>query len=202
MMIETEKTRDALIIFVKNSKLGKVKTRIAKDTDDAQALAIYEELLTITRSLAKSLDCDIIVYYSDQTVADAWDDLPCIKKLQSGKDLGERMHHAFKECLPDYDKLLLIGSDCPYITSADINLAFRSLTKSDLVLGPVMDGGYYLIGMKKLEPALFKNISWSTDKVLNETMDIADNLELTFGLLDTYDDIDHYKDWKEYQKGL
>lgn len=202
MMIETVKTRDALIIFIKNSKLGQVKTRIAKDTDDAQALDIYEKLLTITLNLAKSLDCDIIVYYSDEIVADAWDHIPCIKKLQSGKDLGERMHHAFKECLSDYDKLLLIGSDCPYITTADIQLAFRSLTKSDLVLGPVMDGGYYLIGMKKLEPALFKNIAWSTDKVLNQTMEIADNLELTFGLLDTYDDIDHYKDWIEYQKGL
>lgn len=199
--MDQPKTKDALIVFVKNPELGKVKTRISKTSSDQEALAIYKELLDVILTLCSTLTCDIIVYYSDKIVPDEWDSISCIKKIQRGNDLGDRMNNAFAESLKNYDKLLLIGSDCPYILKSDIELGFRSLNKSDLVLGPAMDGGYYLIGMKKLEPSLFKNISWSTDKVLTQTMEIADELELVFGLLDTYEDIDTFKEWQTYKKG-
>ncbi len=197
--MENVSNKAALIIFTKNPVLGKVKTRVAKDAGDEKALEIYKELLTITRALAVSVKCDVLVYYSDKIVSDEWDTILCHKKQQVGDDLGQRMSQAFKESFDEYDRLFLIGSDCPYINSETVHEAFSVLNTHDLVLGPVTDGGYFGIGMNKHVPEVFQDVTWSSEHVLGQTIEIADNLDMEISLLDTLDDIDHYDDWLIYQ---
>lgn len=197
-----ENLKSALIIFTKNPELGKVKTRVAKDAGDVKALEIYKELLRITRELAASVNVDVLVYYSNQIVSDEWDTISCIKKQQHGDDLGIRMSNALKESFDTYDQLFLIGSDCPYINTETIEEAFRVLDQHDLVIGPVTDGGYFGIGMKAYNPQIFEGVAWSSEHVLRQTLDIADDLELEISLLDTLDDIDHYEDWLTYQRTI
>ena len=93
-----------------------------------------------------------------------------------------------------YEKIVLIGSDIPTLTVDTIVESFRLLKTSDSVLGPGFDGGYYLIGMKKLFPELFKGISWSTSRVFDETMAIISKNNISFNTLKSMRDIDNFEE--------
>ena len=110
---------------------------------------------------------------------------------QEGEDIGDKMHHAFENAIErGSDACLLIGSDCPELSTEILTKAFNALKDKDLVLGPAMDGGYYLMGLKKPCPELFSDISWSTDEVLRETLTKADQLGMSVYQLPTLSDID------------
>ncbi len=161
-----------LIIFVKNPVLGKVKTRLAKSIGDEKALKIYKYLIDHTCSVAGMTHADIEVWYSDFKVDQKNGVLPEAKtKVQIEGDLGEKMSFAFRQGFRNgYKRIVIIGSDCPEITSGHIDDAFQCLQISDIVLGPSVDGGYYLLGMKKWNPKLFQNIEWSTSRVYSQTV--------------------------------
>ena len=196
-------SRSALIVFVKNSDADDVKTRIAREVGEAKALAIYEELLITCRSLCAKIDVDVIVFYSHHIVSsDPWDNIAALKYRQMGLDLGERMVHAFQTCFLLYNKLAIIGSDCPYINTQTITTCFDALDKTDYVVGPAVDGGYYLLGMNSPEESMFKDISWSTNKVFSQTIDTIFAQKKSVAILDELEDIDYYNDylkWKENQ---
>jgi rSAM/selenodomain-associated transferase 1 len=190
----------ALIIFIKNPVLGKVKTRIAAEAGDAVALDIYKNLLDHTRSIADQVDAARLLFYSDRVVRlDQWAEKKYSKTVQSGEDLGERMLNAFKQT-SEYDKKIIIGSDCPGITVDLIDQAYTALDYHDVVIGPSKDGGYYLLGMNSLVPEIFKSIPWSTDQVLTETVRVLQNKRLLYKLLPTLADVDTLADW-EAEKG-
>jgi hypothetical protein len=92
------------------------------------------------------------------------------------------------------NRVVLIGTDCPDLNNQLISQAFDSLKSHDLVLGPARDGGYYLIGLRRLIPELFAEITWSTAEVLSQTQSIAQNLELTIAYLPLLSDIDRPED--------
>ena len=189
----------ALIVFVKNPELGKVKTRLAADLGDASALEIYLSLLDHTRKTALSIEADRYTYYSHYVEEeDEWNNRDFRKCLQSGMSLGQRMLSAFKESLEEYDRAILIGSDCPGITPDLLELGFDLLRFSDVVLGPSMDGGYYLIGMKKPQPELFRKMPWSTDLVLGETRSRLRQAGLQWEELPVLADIDRGEDWQRW----
>ncbi|MBK8053595.1 MAG: TIGR04282 family arsenosugar biosynthesis glycosyltransferase [Saprospiraceae bacterium] len=195
---------DKLIIFIKNPIVGKVKTRIAAGSDDDQALIIYKKLLKITRKITTTLNVDKYLFYSDAiSLDDDWDNNKYIKKKQADGDLGHRMFHAFQTCFSsqaNFDsKVLIIGSDCPYITPALIENAFSALDDHDVVIGPTKDGGYYLLGMKKLHQALFYGVNWSSDTVFNTTLEKIKNNGLSYTQTTLLNDIDTYEDWVEFQ---
>ena len=181
----------ALIIFTKNLIYGKVKTRLAATIGNDKAMHIYKSLVAHTHSVTTPLDCDKIVYYSEFIEPDDIWSSGYIKAQQSGRDLGERMLHAFNEILDRaYSKVLIIGTDCPSLSADIINEAFERLNDHDLVLGPSMDGGYYLLGMKKPCTKLFENIAWSTATVLYHTIAVINDLNLSYHLLPLLNDID------------
>ncbi|MBD0337160.1 MAG: TIGR04282 family arsenosugar biosynthesis glycosyltransferase, partial [Cyanobacteria bacterium Co-bin13] len=92
-------------------------------------------------------------------------------------DLGQRLAFAFHQGFAaGQARLLAIGSDCPAIGESQITSALRLLQHHDLVLGPALDGGYYLIGLRQSIPALFEGISWGSERVLEETVAIASHL--------------------------
>lgn len=186
--------KEALIIFVRNPVLGKVKTRIAATIGDENALAIYKHLLQYTKQIVSLVDVTKHIFYADELNGnDLWDGNE--KYLQSGVDLGDRMKNAFN-CVfaKGYSKVIIIGSDCFELTPDILNSAFDKLDRSDIVIGPAKDGGYYLLGMGKPNPYLFDNIQWSTNRVLHETIEIMRENNLSFSLLTELNDIDEAKD--------
>ncbi len=184
-----------LIIFIKNPVLGKVKTRLAEAVGDQQALEIYIALLEKTREEALQVKAKRFLYYSDRVQRDEWLENDFKKKPQSKGDLGQKMQAAFQHVMEQQQKkCIIIGSDC-YDLSADIiERAFFLLDDSDVVIGPANDGGYYLLGMKSFHPALFMNVEWSTEKVLDQTLAHAKNLNLRVALLEELIDLDTFDD--------
>lgn len=192
--------RNALIVFVRNPEPGKVKTRLAASVGDEAALAIYLELLQITRQVALSVEAERYLWYShfiDE--GDKWPSSDFTKKLQQGDDLGSRMAFAFSESLKDHDKAVIIGSDCPYLTPALIEEGFDALDDHDFVIGPATDGGYYLLGMRQFVPEIFQDIQWSTDSVCGETIRKIGQAGARYHLLPVRTDIDEIEDWRAYR---
>lgn len=186
----------ALIIFVKNPEKGKVKTRLAASVGDDAALKIYKFLLSHTHAITNDFPAVCWVYYADRMVqGDLWDDGVYKKAEQNGYDLGARMENAFEEAFRNgYKKVCIIGSDCYELTQEVLLRAFEELEEADIVLGPSRDGGYYLLGMKKLHKPFFINKQWSTDSVAYETIKDITSLGLSYRLLPLLSDVDHVED--------
>lgn len=189
-----------LLIFIKNPIKGKVKTRIAATTGDDKALKIYLELLRNTRKIATQINATQHLFYADFiNNNDDWSDTIFNKQLQVNGDLGIKMATAFQTIFnQNATKCVLIGSDCASLTPDIINQAFTQLDECDFVVGPAIDGGYYLIGMQQYSPEIFDNIDWSTEKVLSQTVSIIEEHNKTFALLPTLSDIDYEEDWIKY----
>ncbi|WP_373548508.1 TIGR04282 family arsenosugar biosynthesis glycosyltransferase [Haliscomenobacter sp.] len=189
----------SVIIFIKNPALGKVKTRLAATIGDEAALAVYHKLSQRAREVALALDVPRHLFYSDFIDGnDDWDNTLFIKKQQAGGDLGERMHLAFVDTLQTSYKAVIIGSDCPLLTPGIVQLALDQLEQHPYVLGPALDGGYYLLGMRKPSPELFENMEWSTEDVAKITLERMAESGASCYLLPVLPDIDVEEDWRKY----
>ena len=183
---------NVLLIFIKNPQKGNVKTRLAQTVGDEKALEVYHKLLKRTREITSGLRCDRQVWYSSFIEHDdIWSSENFEKRLQKGKDLGERMSHAFERAFIDgYKKVVIIGSDCADINGQFIEQAFHKLENSDVVVGPAQDGGYYLLGMREFHPDLFAGIDWSTSSVFQQTVKRIKEKQRSIELLPILNDID------------
>jgi uncharacterized protein len=188
--------RQLLIIFYRNPELSKVKTRLASAIGDGYALAIYLKLAEHTRSVCGALDVGKVVCYSEYIDhEDAWSDSLYSKALQRGNDLGERMSNAFQDGFSKgYKQICIIGTDCLELSATEIKNAFRALSDHEVVVGPAVDGGYYLLGMNTLHDTLLKNKHWSTSTVLAETLAACDKLGVSVAELAPLRDIDTLDD--------
>ncbi|WP_425393146.1 TIGR04282 family arsenosugar biosynthesis glycosyltransferase [Ekhidna sp.] len=186
------------MIFVKNLIPGMVKTRLAEDIGIDKALDVYQELVHHTHKITKKLEVDKSVFYSEYVeIEDIWDNGDFKLTSQKGFTLGEKMSNAFDEGFDSYNKVIIIGSDCYDLSSKHIKLAFEMLEENDVVVGPAKDGGYYLLGMSEYFPQLFQDKEYSTDKVLKELLEEAEELELSVYKLPVLNDIDTLEDLKE-----
>lgn len=192
--------KQALIIFARNPVRGKVKTRLAATMGDDIALSIYQSLLEHTVQITQQLDCDRYVFYADGiSLNDIWQDDIYLKKSQEGKDLGQRMLHAFSILFQQgYQKIIIIGTDCFELSSSILWDAFTALDHNEAVIGPSVDGGYYLLGMRQFFPFLFEDKAWSTDIVYDSTIQQLKLHQINYYTLPTLNDIDTEEDWKEY----
>lgn len=188
-----------LIIFVKNPIPGTVKTRIARTVGNERAVAVYQHLLRHTQAITQQLRCHRVVYYGDFiNEDDGWNG--CEKRLQVDGNLGQRMQESFREQFEHgADRVAIIGSDCLSITARHIETAFASLDEADVVIGPATDGGYYLLAMKKLHPALFDGMPWSQPDLRQQTERAIRVNGLTVCQLDELTDID---EWADYENAL
>ncbi|PWT73525.1 MAG: glycosyltransferase [Bacteroidetes bacterium] len=194
--------KDAVLIFARNLNFGKVKTRIAATGGNDLAFSVYNHLLKYTAFITKHLPFEKVVFYSTQIDrGDIWDDSIYQKQVQIGNDLGERMYNAlFSTFKLGCSKAIIIGTDCLELTADIILNAFELLNQHETVIGPAKDGGYYLIGMKNAHDELFRDISWSTDKVLEQTIAICDQLQLSRKMLNVLSDIDDENDLRNMNK--
>lgn len=185
-----------LLILIRNPQLGKVKTRLARTLGDAEALRIYLVLLDRTRRAAQDVEATRWLFYSDFIPEeDAWSASDFIKKVQYPGDLGERMASAFQAAFDaGATKALIIGSDCPDMSGEVLQKAFDALDRSDFVIGPTPDGGYYLLGMKQPERSVFQDIEWSTETVRSRTEEKIQTAGYSCALLPVLSDLDTEED--------
>lgn len=192
------RSENLLLIFTRNPEFGKVKTRLARDVGDSTALDIYKFLLEHTADITKDVSADKEVYYSEEIKsADLWDNSIYSKKLQQGNNLGEKMRNAFEAGFNNgYKRILIIGSDMYDLAPEDIEKAFDKLQDHDYVIGPAEDGGYYLLGMKRVNEQLFAEKDWGTSTVLADTLSNLN--DENYFLLEARNDVDHYSDIKDH----
>lgn len=194
--------KPALIIFIKNPIPGKTKTRLAASVGNEMALKMYGILSRWARDQAVGLGDGVsrYLYYSDEVDAnDDWPNDLFVKRTQSGPELGERMNNAFQEVRADgHENILIIGSDCPGITTSYLTEAFAGLKDAEVVIGPAFDGGYTLLGAKTPIPFLFTEMEWSTESVLENTISRAQAKNLSVKELVSLSDVDYIADWHSY----
>lgn len=197
----------ALIIFAKAPAPGQVKTRLCPPLTPDEAATLHGsfvlDTLERTKIAVTRLTLPIDRYLAcapSSTLAffKIMEERQGVKLIdQEGDDLGARMSQAFATMFArSYQRVLIVGTDVPSLPLDHYRQALALLEQHDLVLGPALDGGYYLIGLNKPAPTLFENIPWSTGQVLALTRKKADNLGLSQALLPEWRDIDTIDDVK------
>ncbi|MFP4300338.1 MAG: TIGR04282 family arsenosugar biosynthesis glycosyltransferase [Spirulinaceae cyanobacterium] len=190
---------DCLIIFTRYPEPGKTKTRLIPALGAEQAAKLQQTFTESTLQKAQTLSTSvqIEVHFANgntQKMQD-WLGQNITVKPQFQGNLGQRMAASFQQAFESGNqRVVIIGIDCPDLTPALLQKAFTLLQNQDLVLGKALDGGYYLIGLQHLIPALFQNIAWGTDTVLQQTVEIATKLQLQVAYLPTLRDIDTPED--------
>ena len=190
----------AVIVFLKAPEQGRVKTRLAKKLNKGLVIDLYKAFVIDILDAAHPNGTPEIFYYPQhrkKMIVD-WLGQRYPYTCQAGSDLGERMVSAFEKTFnKGYDKAVLIGTDIPELNVKILKLAFERLAVHDLVLGPSRDGGYYLIGFNRASYSsqIFNNIAWSTPQVFAQTLDQANQNNLTYFLLPELNDIDTLEDF-------
>ena len=194
--------RQCLIIFTRYPIPGKAKTRLIPALGAEGAANLHARMSEYTLAQAREFCCDdfssIEVHYADESIdslmAD-WlgDDL--VYHSQGTGDLGNRMARSIDLTFQSgHNQVIIIGTDCPRLDAGLIKSAFEQLLNCDLILGPAIDGGYYLIGLRRFIPELFVGINWSTEQVLAQTVEIANRLGLSIVYLPWLTDVDRPED--------
>lgn len=196
--------KDGLLIFQKNLLMGKVKTRLAETMGDRAAFEAYQRLVDYTHQAASKSPIQKILFFSDYLEEDVSNFPQGYRfELQSAGGLGEKMGNAFQKLFGEnFDRLVIIGTDCAEITPEIISRAFDSLEDREVVIGPAKDGGYYLLGMREFHPGLFEGIPWSTDQVASLTLDYLAGNRISYAVLPTLADVDVEADWIKVKNKL
>lgn len=192
---------ERLIIFTRYPCPGKTKTRIIPALGEQGAADLQHNMtLHILRvaehALRPGRTLEIRYEGGDASRVRQWlgNQVRHLNRQPKG-DLGKRLKVSFGEAFAEGAcSVVAIGADCPDITADVLDQAFGALLHDELVVGPATDGGYYLIGMNRLRPELFADISWGTAMVLEETLKKAEKIGSTLTLLKTLDDIDRPED--------
>ena len=194
-----------LVIFARAPGLARAKHRLGQEIGATEAARFYRRALerTIARcGRDRRWRTWLCITPDRETGHPAWDAAgrPLTKIGQGSGDLGARMARPFRSLPPG--PVVLIGSDIPTVTPAIIATAFRALGRHDLVFGPAADGGYWLIGAKRVRPwprGIFAGVRWSSAQALADTRANIDPCQ-SVGLVATLEDIDDagsYQRWKE-----
>ncbi len=193
--VVTPRWRPRLVMMVRLPAMGRVKTRLARGVGAVAAAAFYRRS---TGGLVARLGADprwqlTLAVTPDRSAASGFWPRQVPRVGQGRGDLGQRMQGIFERLPPG--PVAIIGSDSPSIRPAHIARAFRALGKADAVLGPAPDGGYWLIGLKRVPhvPRAFPGVRWSSATTLADTV-AALGPRRQVALIDTLDDIDEPAD--------
>ncbi|MBI5676588.1 MAG: TIGR04282 family arsenosugar biosynthesis glycosyltransferase [Nitrospirae bacterium] len=201
--------KKAFIVFARTPEIGRVKTRLMKDLDVEETLKLYKSFVSETFKICDGLKGVDKFLGSFPTTDDPFlNDL--VKKYkfkgvfnQKGSDLGEKFINAFNDRFNEgYEKVVIIGSDSPTIPVEYIKNAFQELEKQEFVFGPCTDGGYYLVGARRLYKKVFRGITWDSSEVLNKTLDKLYSGKIKFSLLPFWYDVDDIDDFRFYKRHI
>lgn len=195
-----------LIVFTKFPTPGETKTRLIPTLSPEEACEVHTQLAKHTMDLANQFSevsgVALEVRYAGGSRSGMrnWLGEEHVYRSQGRGDLGRRMRRAFDAAFrAGWRSVAIIGTDCPEITTDLLEGVFGELDRSDLVLGPAKDGGYYLIGLRRPRPGksvpnLFDGIRWGTGEVLERTLDRATREGLTVTQFRTLSDVDRPED--------
>lgn len=190
-------------VFAKYWEPGKVKTRLAEDTNDDFAAHLYEAFVKTTlERLTGCAETQTLVITPSENLRDFALILPPDWTLTSQVegDLGNRMQAFFQYAIEHQsEKTILVGTDSPTLPIEIVHKAFQILEHTDCVLGPALDGGYYLVGCRDTPPPIFQNIDWSSDQVLSQTCAALESVGISYDLLPPWIDIDTIDDLNSIQ---
>lgn len=193
-------------LFAKFWEPGKVKTRLAESLGNAVAAEVYRAFVEHLMRYADFPDEPYIqteVVYSPESAEAAFRELAvpvdgesCWSFHPQGSgDLGQRMRRFFDRTFQQgYSRGMIIGTDSPTMPLKFVNQAYHLLRLHDVVLGPTEDGGYYLVAARNQVPEIFADISWSTDKVWQQTVAHLQQQHVNFAVLPTWYDVDYGED--------
>jgi rSAM/selenodomain-associated transferase 1 len=187
-----------LALFARRPRVGEVKTRLSPAVPAPIACDLHRAMVEdAIAALAGAGADERILYWAG---AAAGRDAPALpaeihEREQRGAHLGERLEHAFDELIAaPGDRAVIFGADCPALDPAALDAAFDALDAHDVALGPAHDGGYYLVGLRRRAPELFRDIEWSTSRVLEQTLARASRAGLIAAVLPALDDLDTPED--------
>ncbi len=208
-LFKDETKKNAFIVFVRTPEKGKVKTRLMKDLGRDRTLKTYKSFVADTMKVCDGLKIADKFLGCFPITEDAFLNGVSRKHrfkgefAQEGRTLGDKFINTFKDKFAEgYKKVIIIGSDSPTIPVEYIKQAFAELDSKDFVLGPCTDGGYYLVGAKKLFENVFKNIPWDSSEVLNKTLDKLIAGKVKFSLLPFWYDVDNIDDLNFYKRHI
>jgi rSAM/selenodomain-associated transferase 1 len=186
-------------IFAKRPQPGHVKTRLAAQLSTDTAMEIAEAFLMDAVERFARVDAQRVLLFAPHDAASYFAKIANDRFTlmpQSTGDLGQRMLACLEHCFgAGARSVVLVGTDSPTLPLEFVAQAFAALEEADLVLGPATDGGYYLIGCRRLLPRLFDKVAWGSSRVLGETI-ARFNLEAgRLALLMPWYDIDTLDDW-------
>ena len=182
-----------LMVFIKDSSKYPVKTRLKTSIGKNKSIWVYNQILKKTVLVLKNIKTDIAVFHYNSIISkNPFKNFSKWNKIQIGKNLGEKISNAFNWGFEKgYKKIIIIGSDLWDLNEEIINKGFLELNKNKVVIGPSIDGGYYLLGLNKKMPKIFEGIKWGTQSVLEETLKL---LEHEPYILPELNDIDTFED--------
>jgi len=199
-MIKNQET--CILLFVKYPEKGKVKLRLSVDINEDIVQDLYRCFVQDTLTRVKKIDSQLFICFfpvEAQKKFRKWLGSTLLFLSQNGVDLGERMKNCFTDVFTKgFRRAILIGSDSPDLPKKYIKQAFTILQTRDVVLGPAVDGGYYLIGFNThtFTPSVFENISWGNQTVFQETMMKIKQAHRSLGRLPIWSDVDTIADLK------
>ena len=202
--------RKKLIVFTRYPEPGTTKTRMIGALGAGGAAELHRRMAAWAVGVACGLQAAIGVAIEirfaggDESRMRQWLGNRMAYAVQIGQDLGERMENAFNAAFDQgFDRVVVMGSDCPGLTADILEKAFDALDSHPVVLGPAVDGGYYLVGLKQRLPDIFQNIPWGSGNVLEETCKVLTSLDVSCALLEQLSDVDTPEDlhvWENAQK--
>ena len=202
-------SKQHLIIFTRYPEPGKTKTRLIPALGDVGAAHLQKQMTEHTmlqvQELQKTIAVSVEVRFAggNLQLMQTWLGCDVIYQPQSEGDLGERMMRSLlASSQSGAEQVIIIGTDCPGVNNQILATALEQLHTCDLVLGPAIDGGYYLIGLQQPIPELFSNIPWGTDQVFSQTVDIAQKLNLATVYLSPLADVDRPEDLLIWEQTL
>ncbi|MDA1074321.1 MAG: TIGR04282 family arsenosugar biosynthesis glycosyltransferase [Proteobacteria bacterium] len=191
-----------ICVMAKAPVAGQVKTRLARSLGDEGALVAHIELAERTLGCVERTGFDVELWIGeacDTPLVATWcERYDLVLMKQPVGDLGVRMLAALDKAVVEKTSALIIGTDIPTLTPVYLLQAMSALDDADLVLGPVEDGGYCLIGAKRSYPQLFNDMLWSTSGVYAETVRRAQEAKLRLHAMPELWDVDRLSDWERY----
>jgi rSAM/selenodomain-associated transferase 2/rSAM/selenodomain-associated transferase 1 len=190
-----------VIVFARYPEAGQAKTRLIPALGAEGAASLQEALTRTTiagvRLLIERRACDLEIRFAGgdaERMRSLYGGEYCYVE-QLGEGLGARLEQAVAAAFAaGVERLVVIGTDCPQLEPAVLIEALDQLMRTDVVLGPAEDGGYYLIGLRSPQPSLFAGIKWGTEHVLRQTLDRAASAGLTTHQLAPRPDVDYPED--------
>ncbi|SEK29931.1 TIGR04282 family arsenosugar biosynthesis glycosyltransferase [Ectothiorhodospira marina] len=191
-----------VLVFTRAPVPGRTKTQLIPAVGAEDACRIHKAMVRHAMMVACAADCGSVIIHgapdsSHPFLRKLAVDYGCALTSQEGVDRGDRIQEALGRALECFGGAIVIGTDCPEMTVQDIRQAADSLRSGcDAVLGPAHDGGYVLIGMRRMEPQVFQGIQWGTDQVLAQTRSRFESLGWSWHELESRRDLDTPEDWE------